>query len=139
MARAVSEVLRVIAGLAFFGAASAVGLHAIGVRIGPGELVGILVIDASIAAMVAILLPLRHARAALVVAGVAGAVGMASFFGATIMIWNSAGSAIARDSLIVLLGIAPLTAGTISFGGATYLARGVRRARTRRVQMAHGR
>ena len=139
MARAVSEVLRVIAGIAFFGAAAAVALHTIGVPIGPGELVAILVVDASVAAMVAILLPLRHARTALVVAGIAGAVGVASFFGATIALWSGGGAAIARDSLVVLLGIAPMTAGTISFGGATYLARGVRRARTRRVRMAHAR
>lgn len=133
MDRAVTEALRVLAGLAFFGAASALGLHAIDVRIGPGELVAVIVVDASVAAMVAILLPLRRARTALVVAGLGGAVGLAAFFAATIFLWASAGAPVARDALIVLLGIAPATAAIISASGAGYLARGVRRARTRRV------
>lgn len=133
MARAVTEALRVLAGLSFFGAASALALDAIGVGIGPGELVAVLVVDASVAAMVAILLPLRRARTALVVAGLAGAVGLASFFGTTLFLWASAGAPIARDAMIVLLGVAPASAAIISVGGAGYLARGVRKARLRRI------
>lgn len=133
MARAVSEALRVLAGFAFFGAAGALALHAIGVHVGPGELVAALAIDASVAAMVAILLPLRTARAALGVAALAGAVGLAAFFGTTLVLWASAGAPVARDALLVLLGVAPATGALISAGGAGYLARGVRRARTRRI------
>ena len=133
MTRAVQEGMRLVVGLAFFGAASAAALHAIGIPIGAGELVAALVVDASVAAMLAILLPLRRARTALVVAGVAGAAGMAAFFGATLALGRMAGEPLARDALVALLAGAPAAAAIISFAGACYLARGVRHARTRRV------
>lgn len=137
MSGAVTEVLRVVFGMTFFGAATAVVFQTIGLPVGPGELVALLAVDASVAAMVAILLPLRRASDAFAAAGVAGAFGVAAFFGATILLWSLEGTTLARDALVTLLGLAPALAGLMSALGAMFLARAVRRSRTRRATMTH--
>lgn len=97
-----------------------------------GELAGLLVADAAIAALLAIYVRLRTARAAMRVAGLAGAVGVLGFFGMSLLLGATDGVFPTGDELRVLLGAAPLLAGAIAAGGAGYLVRGIRRARTQR-------
>lgn len=101
-----------------------------GIPFGAGELVALLVVCSSLASMIALMLPLRRAITARVVAATAAWAAVAGFFGTSIALSTAP---LPRETLLVLVGVAPLVAGTIACAGAAYLARGIRRARARRT------
>lgn len=118
--------------LAILGALAGTSLWIMESTLELGDLVALLMLDAAIAAFLAIYVRLRTARAAMQVAAIAGAVGVASFFAMTIALDALYGAAPAPGAFSVLLGFAPAAAGATAAGGAGYLARGLRRARTER-------
>lgn len=95
-----------------------------------GELVGLLFASAAIMPLIALQLPLRHARSAKSVAGMAAWATVCGFFGVTFALTRAP---LPRETLLIFLGVAPIVTAIIAFVGAAFLARGVRRARARRV------
>ncbi|HUR67790.1 MAG TPA: hypothetical protein VM370_00970 [Candidatus Thermoplasmatota archaeon] len=104
--------------------------YVMGVPFHAGELAALLVIASSLAAMAAILTPLRRARTGRPVAALAAWAAVAAFFGIPLAL---AAAPIPRETILMLLGVTPLLAAGIAFAGAAHLARGVRLARARRV------
>lgn len=115
--------------LGVLGALAAVSAWIVEAPLRVGDLVGLLVADAASAALLAVFVRLRTARAAMQVAGLAAAAGIFAFFGMSALL--GAG----HDQMAVVLGFAPVSAGLIAAGGAGYLTRGMRKWRTQRISM----
>ena len=98
-----------------------------------GELVALLFVSAALPPMIAVRVPLTHATKARSVAAWAAAAAVAGFFAVTNFLSNAPAP---RESILLFLGLAPLVTALIAFAGAAYLARGIRRARERRIPRA---
>lgn len=113
--------------LGVLGALAAVSAWIVEAPFRLGDLVGLLMADAACAALLAVFVRLRTARGAMQVAGLAAAAGILGYFGMSLLLGAS------HEQVPVLLGLAPASAGLIAAGGAGYLTRGIRRARTKRL------